>query len=244
MSARVWRYQAEAFARSFRVVTVDLRGHGESSSAGAGFAFDDFAADIAELFTRLDLRNASVIGWSMGVQVALRAFSRLRERIASLVLVGGTPKFTASEDYPFGLPRSETRSMAIRLKKNYVKTMGDFFNGMFAEGELSRESYQRIVRDFVMGGKTPGPETALKTLETLVSSDVRPLLPETDAPVLLIHGGEDVISLPDASRFMARQLPHATLKMFEGAGHAPFISRPDGFNALLSSFLEDIYGRD
>jgi pimeloyl-[acyl-carrier protein] methyl ester esterase len=134
--------------------------------------------------------------------------------------------------------------MAIRLKKNYVKTMGDFFNGMFAEGELSRESYQRIVRDFVMGGKTPGPETALKTLETLVSSDVRPLLPETDAPVLLIHGGEDVISLPDASRFMARQLPHATLKMFEGAGHAPFISRPDGFNALLSSFLEDIYGRD
>ena len=243
MSSRVWRYQAEAFASSYRLVTVDLRGHGESTGAGAGFDFDGFAADIAYLFARLDLREASVIGWSMGVQIALRAFSALRDRIASLVLVGGTPKFSASDDYPCGLPLSETRGMAIRLKRNYVKTMGDFFKGMFAEGELSKEEYQRIVWEIVMGGRLPEPETALKSLETLVSSDLRPLLPGIDAPVLLVHGSEDIITLPDASRFMARQLPRATLKIFEGTGHAPFLSRPREFNALAGSFLEENYGR-
>ncbi len=243
MSGRVWRYQTEAFASKYRVVTVDLRGHGESSDAGDAYEFDDFADDIAELFMRLDLRRASVIGWSMGVQVALRAFSRLRGEIASLVLVGGTPKFTASEDYSFGLPRFETRSMAIRIKRNYLKTMGDFFNGMFTEGELTKEGYQRVAGDIVMGGKPPEPETALKTLGTLVSSDLRPLLSKIDVPVLLVHGDKDVITLADASAFMARQLPDATLRIFEGAGHAPFISRPAEFNALLDSFLEDIYGR-
>ncbi len=243
MSGCVWRYQKEAFASSFRVVTVDLRGHGESSGAGTSLGFDDFAADIAELFVRLDLRRASVIAWSMGVQVALQAFSGLRDRMASLVLVGGTPKFTASEEFPFGLPKSETRSMAIRIKKNYTKTMGDFFNVMFAEGELSREDYHRIARDIVMGGKLPERETALKTLETLVTSDLRPLLSEINVPVLLVHGDEDVITLPDASRYMAGCLPNATLRIFEGTGHAPFISRPAEFNELLGSFLWGVYGR-
>ena len=244
MSARVWRYQAEAFASSYRVITLDLRGHGESSRTATSFDFEDFAEDIAELFTRLDLRNASIIGWSMGVQVAIQAFPRLKDRIRSLVLVGGTPKFTASEDFPSGLPRSETRSMAIRLKKNYVKTMGEFFNGMFAEGELSSAGYRLIAQDIVMGGKLPEPETALKTLDTLVSSDLRHVLSGIDVPVLLVHGSEDVIALPDASRYMERQIPHAALKIVEGAGHAPFLSRSDDFDSLLSSFLEEIYEGD
>ena len=244
MSARVWRYQAEALASLYRVVTVDLRGHGESSGNFTGLSFEDYAADIVELFTILDLRDTSIIGWSMGAQIALQAFPLLADRVRSLVLVGGNAKFTASEDYPFGLPRSETRNMAIRLKKNYMKTMGDFFNGMFAEGELSGEDYQHIVRDIVMGGKLPEPEAALKTLDMLVSSDLRHVLPGTDAPVLLIHGSEDVIAPSGASRHMLRQLPHATLKIVDGAGHAPFLSRSDDFNSMLRSFLEEVYGGD
>ncbi len=242
MSGRVWRYQADALASSYRVITMDLRGHGDSSGQAAGYAFEDFAADTAELFEQLGLRNAVLIGWSMGVQVAIRAFKPIKDRLAALVFVGGTPKFTASDDYPCGLPPAETRSMAIRLRRNYVKTMGDFFHGMFAEGELSRDSYQHIVRDMVMGGKLPERETALKTLDTLVSSDLRPLLREIDVPVLLVHGSKDIITMPEASRYMTRYLPHATLKIIEGTGHAPFISRPEGFNALLHSFMEVVYG--
>ncbi len=95
-----------------------------------------------------------------------------------------------------------------------------------------------------MGGRLPEPETALKTLDTLASSDLRPLLSEIDVPVLLVHGGKDSITLPDASRFMSREIPGSALEIFETTGHAPFISRPDQFNMLLGSFLEEIYGRD
>lgn len=244
MSARVWRYQTEALASAYRLVIVDLRGHGESSPTAPGFTLEDLAADVIELFTRLDLRNAALIGWSMGAQVALQAFARLRGRLAALVLVGGTPVFNAAEDYPYGLPPVETRGMAVRLRRNYTKTMGDFFNGMFAEGDLSHENYQRIVREIVLGARLPEPDVALNALDTLVSSDLRSILPEINVPVLLVHGSKDTVSLPDASRYMAQHLPNASLRIMEGVGHAPFLSRTKEFNALLSLFLEEVYGID
>jgi len=244
MSARVWRYQVEALASSYRIITMDLRGHGESSPSAPGFSLEDFAADCVALFDHLDLHDAALIGWSMGVQVVLRAFAGLTDRLVALVLVGGTPRFIAGDDFPYGLPPEETRVMAIRLRRNYTRTMGDFFAGMFAEGELSRESYQRIVKEIVIGGKLPEQEAALKALETLVSSDLRPVLDSITVPVLLVHGSRDGISLPDASRYMERYLTQASLQIMEGTGHAPFLSRPEEFNSLLSQFLEEVYGRD
>jgi non-heme chloroperoxidase len=244
MSGRVWRYQADAFASCCRVVAIDLRGHGESARTAPCFAFEDFASDVAELFEKLNLSNAVITGWSMGAQVALQSFTRLRERLAAVVLVGGTPRFTSSEDWPYGLPPAECRGMAIRLKRNFTKTMGEFFEGMFSNGELSHESYLRIARDVVMNGILPLPETALKTLETLNSADMRPLLSGIDAPVLLVHGSDDKITMPEASLYMSRFLPRATIKIIEGSGHAPFLSRPEEFNSLLRSFLEEVYGCD
>jgi pimeloyl-ACP methyl ester esterase len=241
MSGRVWKYQAEALSSSYRVIVMDLRGHGESSAGPCSYTLEDFASDTAELFEQLDLRNAVLTGWSMGAEVALKSFPILKERLAALVLVSGTPRFTASDDYPHGLPAVEARGMSIRLKRNYTKTMGEFFQDMFAEGELSGESYQRIARDIVMGGKLPERGTALATLDRLISSDLRPLLPEIDVPVLLVHGSEDTITLPGASWFMAGYIPNVVLEIMDGTGHAPFLSRPGDFNSRLCSFLERIY---
>jgi non-heme chloroperoxidase len=244
MSARVWRYQVESLASSYRVITLDLRGHGESSPAADGFSLDDFAEDGIALFDHLGLDNAILIGWSMGVQVALRCFARLADRLTALVLVGGTPRFTAGDDFPYGLRPEEAKGMAIRLRRNFTRTMGDFFAGMFAEGELDRATYQRIVRDIVIGGKLPLPEVVQKSLATLVATDLRPELHAITLPVLLVHGSRDGISLPDASRYMQRHLPAASLQVMEGAGHAPFLSRPEEFNSLLCQFVEEAYGLD
>jgi non-heme chloroperoxidase len=160
------------------------------------------------------------------------------------VLVAGTPKFSANGDYPHGLPTHEVKGMELRLKRDYQKTMGEFFRGMFADGELDREQYQKIVHEIVLGGRTPEPEVARRSLQALASADLRAVLPRIDLPVLLMHGGADVICLPAASRYMMKQMPNARLEVFEGLGHAPFLSRPDGFNKLLKEFADGIYGRD
>jgi pimeloyl-[acyl-carrier protein] methyl ester esterase len=236
MSGKVWCFQEE-LARDYRLITIDLRGHGNSSSPDNGFSLELLARDVIDLVNHLQLRDAVLTGWSMGAQVALQACSLLRERLSGLVLVGGTPRFAAAADYPHGLPPEEVRGMALRLRRDYRKTMGDFFRGMFAPGEPDHDQYQRIVHQVVMGGRSPDPVAAGRFLEILGQADLRPLLPAIDLPVLLVHGSEDTICLPGASRYMAEQLPRAILRMIEGSGHAPFMARPAEFNRVLVEFL-------
>lgn len=238
MSGRVWRFQQE-LASANRLIFLDQRGHGRSGT-GTGYAVDDFAGDLASVAEQLDLRDVLLVGWSMGVQVALKAFPALSSRLAGMVLVGGTPRFTSSEDYPYGKAPVEVKGMGLRLRRDYQKTMGDFFRGMFAEGELDPAQYQRIVHEIVMGGRSPDADAAQKSLQILSAVDQREILPQVDRPVLLIHGALDKICPASASEYMAKRLPMASLEVMPGCGHAPFMTRPEQFNDLLRSFIATV----
>lgn len=235
MSTRVWRFQQQ-LDDDRRLIFLDQRGHGQSATA-PGYKLDDFAADLAAFFDRLELSDAVLVGWSMGVQVALQAFPVLRSRLAALVLIGGTPRFTTADEYPHGQSAVEVKGLSLRLRRDYQKTMGDFFRGMFAEGEMAGAQYQRIVHEIVMGGRSPDPDTARQSLEILSVADLRDGLPLIDRPVLLIHGEFDKICPASASAYMADRLPMGELKVMPGCGHAPFMTQPEQFNELLLEFL-------
>jgi pimeloyl-ACP methyl ester esterase len=235
MSSRVWRFQQQLDGFG-RLIFLDQRGHGQSTP-GTGYAVEDFAGDLVSFFEKLALRDAVLVGWSMGVQVALKAFPQLRNRLAALVLVGGTPRFTASEDYPHGQPPLEVKGMGLRLRRDYQKTMGDFFRGMFAEGEMDSAQYQRIVHEIVMGGRSADPDAVRQSLQILSAADLREELPAVDRPVLLVHGELDTICPAAASEFMAQRIPMAKLKIMAGCGHAPFMTQPETFNEVMREFL-------
>ena len=243
-SGRVWRFQQE-LAAGCRLILPDLRGHGRSTAPPGGYLLVDLADDIVSLFEQLELTDAVLLGWSLGSLAALAAFPKLKERLGGVVLVGATPRFTATEGYPYGLPATALRGMGLRLSKAFNRTMEEFFRGMFAEGELSHEQENRINREIVMEGRLPEPAVAHATLDILASTDLREKLPEICRPVLLIHGSADAICPPGAARYLAERLPDARLVELDGAGHAPFLSRPDEFNAILRKFLqEEVYGRN
>ena len=235
MSSRVWRFQHDLTDGS-RLIFLDQRGHGQSSPAES-YTIDDFAADFVSFFEQKDLRDAVLVSWSMGVQIALQAFPKLRSRLAGLVLVAGTARFTTAEDYPHGQPAVEVKGLGLRLKRDYQKTMGDFFKGMFVEGEMDKARYQRIVHEIVMAGRSPLPDIARESLKILSVADLREALPQVDRPVLLLHGEQDAICPASASAYMAERLPMAELQVLTGCGHAPFMTRPEEFNERLREFL-------
>ncbi len=237
-SGRLWGFQRD-LAENFRLVIPDLRGHGRSSAPASGYLLENLAGDIVTLFERLDLTDAVLLGWSMGSQVALATFPQLRKRISGLVLVGATPRFPATDGYLHGLPANELRGMELRLKRDFNRTMEEFFRGMFAAGELTREQGERINREIVMKGGLPEPAVARAALGILSTADLREVLPAIDRPVLLIHGSADTICPPGAARYMTDRLPNARLELFDGAGHAPCLSRPEEFNAILRVFLQE-----
>lgn len=235
MSGRVWHFQQE-LRDAGRLIFLDLRGHGQSAPRES-YTIDDYAGDLAALFGELALEDAVLVGWSMGAQVALHAFPLLRSRLAGMVLVGGNPRFTSADDYPHGKAPVEVKGMGLRLRRDHQKTMGEFFKGMFAEGELDHELYQRIVHEIVMGGRSAHPDAVRQSLDILSSVDLRAQLGQVDRPVLLVHGELDTVCPAEASVYMAQRLPAAKLETFPGCGHAPFMSRPERFNDLLREFI-------
>lgn len=236
MSSAVFTESMEVLAEDFRVLAPDLRGHG-ASDGGDGYALGDFAADLREWLTSLEINTFSLLGWSMGGQLALELCRAMAENVDRLILVGSTPRFAAGDDWRQGLPDVQVRTMARNLNRNYLKTMGDFFELMFT-GETVATQRNREVIDFaVRGGRLPEPAVALASLETLRSVDQRPLLAEIACPTLVMHGELDVITLPGAGRYLAAKIPDARLVQLPGLSHAPFLSCPQEVFRQWQKFL-------
>lgn len=237
MSQRVWALQSPLVA-GCRVITLDLRGHG--NSAGSDFSYNACCEDIALLFDRLNLDRVIVVGWSMGAQIAIKAYRALHEMIAAMVLVGGTPHFCCSNVFDFGVSPAEARSMVLRIKKDYTRTSGEFFRNMFSAQETANVD-MRVLANKV-SGRLPSRDIALSALHELINTDLRADLPLISAPVMLVHGVEDKICLPGASKFMAEKIPLASLELVPSVGHAPFLVNPEVFNRTLSSFVQVVHG--
>jgi pimeloyl-[acyl-carrier protein] methyl ester esterase len=237
MSKKVWHFQMP-LAANMRIITLDLRSHGRSDATD--FSYAACLSDIETLLDYHGIEKVIIVGWSMGSQIAIKAYPLLQERIAGLVLVGGTPRFCSGLDYPCGLPLNEARGMGIRLKRDYRRSSGQFFNSMFTETEKKSLDLADIANRTV--APLPSLHVALTALQELTASDVRQLLPDIHIPVLLLHGAEDSICSPRAAEFMAYNLPNAALKTFPFAGHAPFMSAAEMFNAEVSAFIRTVNG--
>lgn len=241
LSCSVWRAQCQALSSRYRCLAPDLRGHGSSAAPDGGYSLESLVSDLAGLLEHLDIRRATVVGWSLGAMVALAAFPELRGRLSSLVLVSGTAKFTTAPGYPCALSPKEPRVLGLRLKRDREKAYHEFFNGMFPDEERNLIEAERIAGEFLRIAPKPPCHAAAQSLETLAAADLRDSLQGVDVPVLLVHGSSDPICPVDASRFMAIRLPHATLKVLDGAGHAPMLTRVVELNSILNDFLERIH---
>jgi len=239
MSRKVWHFQ-QPLTSILRVIALDFRGHGRSDSPD--FSYAACLNDIEVLLDYLEIENIVVVGWSMGSQLAINTYARLKTRISGLILVGGTSRFCSSADYPCGLPLKEARGMAIRLKRDYREASRHFFKSMFSVAEAASAD----LPDFA--AKTtcslPPLQIALAALAELTNSDLRHLLPGLNLPVLLIHGAEDSICPVGSAEFMAKRLPQAALRIIPSAGHAPFLSAAEIFNAAVTVFVRTVNGRD
>ena len=238
MSSAAFAPVVAALAEHGRVIALDLRGYGSSTAAG-GQDLAEHAQDLAAFFDALDLRDALVIGWSMGGQVALEAWPALAGRVAGLALVGVTPRFTSCSDWVHGLPPASVEALAARLRQRFQPALRRFFDAMFAPDELP-ELERRALFDAVLADTALTPATALAGLEALLSADQRPRLAHVRVPALLLHGDRDPICLPAASAYLQAQLPSARRWLLPGLGHAPQLSRPALVAELVLRFAAEL----
>ncbi len=242
LSSAVFATEMEALAQRFRVIALDLRGHGRSPLLHRRpFDLADLGRDLVALTGSLDLKRPVLAGWSMGAQVVLEAIPALSGRVAAVALVSATPRFTNCDGWPHGLPARSVEVLAHRVRRDPARAFARFFDDLFVPSEVDGAARARLA---ALRRAIPLPDSAaaLAGLEALAAGDQRPRLGDLAAarlPVLWVHGGADPICLPGAAREAAARLPRARLELLPGAGHAPFLSRPAAVHRLLADFLED-----
>lgn len=240
-SSRIWIRQQEYFARNYRCIVPDLRGHGRSTPSRSGYGIEVLSSDVELFFDMVSSTNVTLVGWSLGVLAALAAYPAVQERLSAMVLLSGTPRYCSCEDYPHGLPPKEPRSLSVLLKRNPQRAMDGFVRKMFSGDDASvpvLDAYEQSVLPCL---PFPSPEILCQVLDTLVATDVRAVLAGVRVPTLLVHGDRDLICPVGASRYMASRIPGAELVVIPGAGHAPIFSRSSAFNAVVGAFLERVH---
>jgi len=224
-----------ALAERFRVVAVDLRGHGQSRETGTAPTTDRLAADVAALAVHLGLEGAIGIGWSLGAAVLWHVLSGPQsERFAGAVVIDMTPRVMNDSSWALGLSAEHCEARAEAIGGDFASFAAAAGAAIFARdnGASANPLAQWAASEFARND----PAAIGATWESLVRQDFRPLLAGIRQPTLVVHGARSHLYGPDTADHLVAALPDASVLRFENSGHAPHIEQPDLFNAALCDF--------
>jgi non-heme chloroperoxidase len=237
LNSDMWQYQMIHLAdQGLRCVAYDSRGHGRSSDPGQGYDYDTLAGDLAAVIERLNLREATLVGHSMGCGVVARYLSRHgARRVARVALVSPSLPFALkTEDNPDGMDKRVLERLQAAWSRDFPKWLADNAPPFFTP-ETSPEMIQWGIRMCLQASLKALIDCNRATIET----DFRAELPKITAPTLIIHGDKDVSTpLESTGRKTARLIPGSRLEVYEGAPHGLMFTHMDRFNRDLLAFIK------
>jgi 3-oxoadipate enol-lactonase len=230
----LWREQVEVLRDSHRVLTPDLRGHGETTVTDEPATMEEMARDVATLLDALEIKRPVLGGLSMGGYAAL-AFCRLfPRRVRALVLADTRPQ-ADTEEAKRG--REETARRA--LEEGMTAIADAMLPKLFSHATYMKEPAKvERVREMILTTKPEGAAAALRGMA--LRRDQTEFLPNILQPTLVVVGSEDQITPPADSEAIRRGIGGSRLAVIEGAGHVSNVERPEEFNRVLTKFLRDI----
>lgn len=242
LSADDWDNQMLFFlGEGYRVIAHDRRGHGRSSQTTTGNEMDTYAADVAELVAKLDLRNAVHVGHSTGGGEVAHYVARAEAgRVAKAVLIGAVPPvMVQSEKNPGGLPLSVFDGFRAALAANRAQFYRDVPSGPFYG--FNRESArisEGVIANWWRQGMMGGAQAQYECIKAFSETDFTEDLKAIDVPVLVMHGTDDqIVPIADAALLSHPLLRNGTLKTYEGLPHGMCTTHPDTINPDLLAFI-------
>ncbi len=236
-SGLCWQPQlSSSLAERYRLLAMDLRGHGMSEAPGGAGGYGDsavWAADLRAVIAGLALTRPVAVVWSYGGLVAMDYVPQQgRAALGGSGFVGATgasgTEDTADYIGPAFLehaPRMMAADQAVRI----AATRG--FLAASTVQPLGREAFETALA--YNAEVRPEVKKALSKRRV----DHRPALTGLDLPVLVVHGEQDQVVLPAIGRTIAETAPRATGRFYPDVGHCPFAEQPDQFNDDLAEFV-------
>jgi len=230
-SAADWALQTPAFAAHHQVLTLDLRGHGQSHFGGA-LKIEHMAQDVAALLNELALGPAHMVGLSMGGCVALALGLYHAEKVRSLTLVNTFAKYQTAGWA--GLKRGLQRLWL--LQTGPVEAMAAYVaRGLFPYPE-QKPLYEAAVASLSRNPKS----TYRAAIAAILKFDVTRQLSAICAPTLVVLGERDATVPRRAGERLAREIPHARRWLVANSGHATPMDQHEVFNETVLGFVKEV----
>lgn len=243
LNGESWNRQATALLDAgYRVIAYDRRGFGNSSKTGGGYDYDTFAADLHALMEELDLRDAVLVGFSMGTGEVARYLSTYGSaRVAKAAFLGSLePYLLKTDDNPEGAgPQEFFDGFAEAIRADRYAFLTGFFRDFYNLDEnLGSRISQEALDASVQVGNQMG-NAAIATTPLTWPTDFRGDIPAIDVPALIVHGTADnILPIDVTARRFTKLLPQATYVELEGAPHGMLLTHADEVNEALLGFLK------
>jgi pimeloyl-ACP methyl ester carboxylesterase len=249
LQAEVWSPQLRLLADRYRMLAMDVRGHGSSRAGSLGFGRQAAARDVVTVLDHFDLHGTVIVGHSMGGMI-LMEFSgdcpaERDARVAGLVFMSTAAYHILP---PPALPVAQAIGRRARRRWANGKRVPQLH---FGDDDLSwlitrllfgrQPSGQAVAQVRRFFAEVPQATSLLSGID-LLDHDAREALAATPTPALVLVGSRDPLTPVYAARRIARLLPDSRFEVLPGAGHQPMQERPYEVAALLDDFAASLPG--
>lgn len=240
LSHRMWESQITALSEAgYRVIAYDRRGFGQSGRPTGGYDYDTFAADLNEVMTQLDLRDAMIAGFSMGGGEVARYIGRHGTgRLSKAMLLGAVPPFLLKTvDNPEGVEKSVFDGLLAGVRKDRIAFLRDFFP-VFYNLDANGQQGQDLLAFSKWIAWAASPLATQQCIVAFSETDFRADLAKFDIPTCVVHGDADhVVPIEVAGKRSHEMIKGSRFEVVKGAPHGFAATHAEQLNAIMLDFL-------
>jgi len=242
LTADDWDGQMLHFGNlGYRVIAHDRRGHGRSDQTSGGNDMDTYADDLAELFDKLDLKDAILVGHSTGGgEVARYLGKHGTKRVAKAALISAiTPLMLKTEKNPLGAPISVFDGLRAALAANRPQFYIDITLPFYGYNRPGAKISEGIRQHWWLQGMVGSIKGHYDCIKVFSETDTTEDLKKIEIPVLVLHSEDDqIVPIAAAGPAAAKLLKHPTLKVYKDFPHGMPTTHADVINADLLAFFK------
>ncbi len=227
--SRYWRAQIPYFSKHYRIVSLDLAGHGHSGTSRSRYTMKSFGEDVHAVTEAINSHNVILIGHSMGGLAIAEAARLMPDRVIGLIGVDTLQNIEQT------ITRQFFETIMTPMKKDFQTGIRQFAERMFSP-DIDPQLKEWLLADL----SAASPDVAFSTMEEMmlpcITGELAKVFEEIRAPVITINGDLTPINY-EANR---RHMIYFDAVVLEGADHFLFMTQPDAFNLLLKSAIDKI----
>ena len=244
-----WRWQVPELSRRYRVLSLDVRGHGTSSLLKGPYSVDEFVKDLDTLLREEGIDQAALVGWSLGGMISIAYGLKHPSKVKAMVLIATrghrNPKIKRRIIFQY-LQARLSLLIDFTAPRKYDRG-AERFPGMgrgWPEGEVRRmlsPTAPKEVYDWVIADLTQNPnQNYFEVAKSFWNWEAGGDLTRIKVPTLIMVGTEDTRTPPRFSGRLHDKIPHSKLVVVENAGHCLPLERPERVNAEITAFLKEL----